>query len=159
MLVLTANLGSKMNHLFRITTTSICLSLLFGCGAAGHRNAVRDDTKDRISVGKVQKEIKVGMSSADVVSVLGSPNIVTTDSQRREEWVYDKISTESVYSTSEGGIGALILGFAGNVAGGAGPGYGRKSGASSTNQRTLTIIVKFDEYAKVRDFAYHNSSF
>lgn len=148
-----------MNILIKITTSILCLSILFGCGAAGHRNAVRDDAKDRISVGKVQKEIKIGMSSADVIGALGSPNIVTTDGQRREEWVYDKIATESAYSTSEGGIGALILGVAGNIAGGAGPSYGKRSGASSTNQRTLTIIVKFDEHAKVRDFAYHNSSF
>jgi outer membrane protein assembly factor BamE (lipoprotein component of BamABCDE complex) len=46
---------------------------------------------DTLSIGKVQKEIKVGMSSADVVTVLGSPNMVTTDDKRREVWVYDKV--------------------------------------------------------------------
>ena len=34
-----------------------------------------------------------------------------------------------------------------------------KSEASSTSQRTLTVIIKFDEEKKVRDFAYHTSRF
>lgn len=131
-----------------------------GCKAAGqHREAVRDDTGDKLTVGTVQKEIKVGMSSADVVSVLGSPNMVTTDSKRREVWVYDKVSTERVYSTSSGGVGVLGLVFGG--AGGAlGSGsYQGSSGASSTTQRTLTIVIKYDEEGLVRDFSYRQSSF
>ena len=59
-----------------------------------HRRAVRDDSGDRMTVGKVQKEIRVGMSGAEVAQVLGSPNIVSTDEERREVWIYDKISTE-----------------------------------------------------------------
>ena len=31
--------------------------------------------------------------------------------------------------------------------------------ASSTRQRTLTIIIKFDEQKKVRDFAYNYTQF
>jgi outer membrane protein assembly factor BamE (lipoprotein component of BamABCDE complex) len=57
---------------------------------------------DNLSIGKVQKEIRVGMSSSDVVSILGSPNMVTTDDKRRESWVYDKVSTEGMASTSKG---------------------------------------------------------
>jgi len=114
-------------------------------------------------LGKVQREIRVGMTNAEVVEVLGSPNMVTTDSKRRENWVYDKISTETVYSTSSGGVSALVLGGAlvgpGLVGGAGGPSYSRSAGASSTSQRTLTIIVKFDDRNVVRDFAYRSSSF
>ena len=139
---------------------------IFGAGCASvaeHRNAVRDDTGDRLTVGKVQREIRVGMSSAQVVEVLGAPNMVTTDEKRREVWVYDKIATEHAYSTSSGGVSALILGGlaggSGALGGGVGPSYSKGTGASSTTQRTLTIIVKFDEQNKVRDFAYRQSSF
>ncbi len=138
--------------------------LLLGCATASqHRQDVRDDTGDRLSVGKVQREIRVGMSNAQVIEVLGSPNLVTTDEKRREVWVYDKVSTETVYSASSGGVSALILGGAagGSGAGGGGVGgsYGSGAGASSTTQRTLTIVIKFDEESKVRDFAYRQSSF
>jgi hypothetical protein len=47
-----------------------------------------------MTVGKVQKEIRVEMSSADVAQALGSPNIVSTDEERREVWIYDKIATD-----------------------------------------------------------------
>jgi hypothetical protein len=41
----------------------------------------------------------------------------------------------------------------------AGGGAGRSTGAASTPQKTLTVIIKFDGAKKVRDFAYHTSSF
>ena len=127
-------------------TVVLCL----GCQSVGyHSDEVQKNPEksDRLTVGKVQREIKVGMSSADVAGVLGSPNIVTTDDQRRESWVYDKVATTATYSKSEGGVFLLL----GSVGGG--------SGASSTSQKTLTIIIKFDAMQKVRDFSYHSSSF
>ena len=103
------------------------------------------------------------MPSAAVVEVLGSPNIVSTDEKRREVWVYDRIATERVYSADSGGIASLIFGgwagASGGIGGGAAPSYGSGSGASSTSQRTFTVIIKFDETSRVRDFAYHSSRF
>ena len=110
-------------------------------------NAGRD-SRDRLTVGTVQREIRVGMSGAEVAAVLGSPNIVTTDEQRRETWVYDRISTEQAYSSSAGGVNALFLG-----------GVSGRSGAAQTTQRTLTVIVRFDQNGQVRDFNYRYSSF
>lgn len=122
--------------------------LLAGCSTAGrHRQAVQDSAGDRLTVGTVQRQIKVGMSSAEVAEVLGAPNVVSTDEERREVWIYDKIATETAYSTNEGGVNLLILGVTG------------ASGAHATSQRTLTVIIKFDKEGKVRDFAYHTSSF
>ncbi len=147
---------SKHHIVFALLTSS----LLIGCQtAAQHRAAVQDDSSDRMTVGKVQKEIRIGMSGADVAQALGAPNIVSTDEERREVWVYDKIATDRAYSSSSGGVSALILGFGGDVAGGIGGGGGSSAGASSTSQRTLTVIIKFDKEGKVRDFAYHTSSF
>jgi len=112
-----------------------------------------------MTVGKVQKEIRVGMSGADVAQALGTPNIVSTDEERREVWIYDKIATDRAYSSSSGGVNALILGFGGGAAGAIGGGGRAAAGASSTSQRTLTVIIKFDKDGKVRDFAYHTSRF
>jgi len=141
-----------------IFTLALLLTMLTGCMTASqHRSEVQDDSGDRLTVGVVQKEINVGMSGAGVLEVLGSPNIVSTDEQRREVWVYDKIATDVVYSNSSGGV--LILGFASNVLLGGVGSYNRNAGAASTSQRTLTIIIKFDDDSKVRDFAYHSSRF
>jgi outer membrane protein assembly factor BamE (lipoprotein component of BamABCDE complex) len=134
--------------------------MLAACASAGdHRRAVQDDTGDRLTVGTVQKEIRVGMSGAEVAEVLGSPNIVSTDEERREVWIYDKVATDYVHSSSSGGISALILGFGNQVAGLGSGNYSGSAGASSQSQRTLTIIIKYDLEGKVRDFAYHTSKF
>lgn len=137
--------------------------LLVGCQSAGdHAAAVRTDG-DKLTVAKVQREIRVGMTNAEVVEVLGSPNMVTTDEQRRENWVYDKISTDRAYSSSQGGVSTLILGggpVGAGILGGLGGGnYSSAAGASSSTQRTLTIIIKYDNAGRVRDFAYRSSSF
>lgn len=138
----------------------LAMLTLGGCmSAADHRASVQDSSGEKMTVGTVQKEIRVGMSGAEVAQVLGSPNIVSTDENRREVWIYDKISTEVSYSKSAGGISALVFGGVGSGAGGVGASGGRESGAQSTSQRTLTVIIKFDKAAKVRDFAYHTSRF
>ena len=120
----------------------IILSLCGCIPASKHANQVQNNTN--LSVGVVQKEIKIGMRGADVIQVLGSPNIVSTDQERREVWVYDKVATDTVYSSSSGWIFSVLK---------------MHSGAQSTSQRSLTIIIKFDEQHHVRDFAYHTSRF
>jgi len=123
----------------------VCTSLLLGSCASPPPQ--EEGPRDSLTVGKVQGEIKVGMSGATVLEVLGSPNIISTDEKRREVWVYDKVSTERMDASTSSYGTLLILG-------------GRsESNASSTRQRTLTIILKFDEEKKVRDFAYNYTQF
>jgi outer membrane protein assembly factor BamE (lipoprotein component of BamABCDE complex) len=128
--------------LFIFTALFVSLQLT-GCKtAAEHRAEVEDASTHKMTVGNVQREVKVGMSGADVAAILGSPNIVSTDSERREVWIYDKIRTTLTHSASNSSFW-----------------YTSPAGAISTNQKTLTVIIKFDEDKKVRDFSYRQSSF
>ena len=102
---------------------------------------------DKLTVGKVQGEIKVGMDAASVAQILGSPNIITTDDQRREVWIYDKVSSDSVDTSNS--VGGSIIIFGGSSA----------QKQHTKTQKTLTIIIKFDEDKRVRDFAYNYSQF
>ena len=136
----------------RVFSLTISVLLLVGCMSAHEHYQQTHGVQEReLTVGTVQKEIKKGMSAAEVAEVLGSPNIVTTDAEGREVWVYDKISTDVTYSESSGGGYATLLI--------AGVGGSRSAGAKSKTQRTLTVVIKFDEQKKVRDFAYHTSRF
>ncbi|MDH5479305.1 MAG: hypothetical protein OEX11_00890, partial [Nitrosomonas sp.] len=74
-------------------------------------------------------------------------NIVTTDEKRREVWIYDKVSSNRLDTQNSFAGGLIILGG------------GSSQAESSTTQKTLTIIIKFDEMKKVRDFAYNYSQF
>ena len=125
---------------------------LAACTGAQHYNPQADE---QLTVGAVQKEIRIGMAGGQVAEILGSPNIVSTDENRNEVWIYDKISTQYVRADAQAGI--LAIGGGSDVIGGVGASGSQSSGA--TSQRTLTVVIKFDEDGLVRDFAYHTSRF
>lgn len=129
--------------------SSLLVSLLLsGCmTAAQHQKSLHSTQEREMTLGIVQKEIRVGMSQADVATSLGSPNIVTKDSGGKETWVYDKIATEASYSKSNVYGTILILGFS------------RDAGAVSSMQKTLTVVIKFNEKNLVESFSYHASKF
>jgi outer membrane protein assembly factor BamE (lipoprotein component of BamABCDE complex) len=134
--------------------------LLAGCASTGSTKPVTPAVTEReFTLGLVQKEIRVGMSQADVAAALGSPNIVTRDAAGDEAWVYDKIATEASYSRSSMGAlasanaaagTALLLGIAGGS---------RAQGRSTTSQRALTVVLRFDKAGLVETFSFHASRF
>ena len=126
---------------------------LVGCTAQYHKNQV-EDQNSKLTLGNVQKNIKIGMSGAEVARVMGSPNVVTKDGDNAEVWIYDKISTVNANSDSSlFGIGGRLGGTTGGV------GLGTySSGASSRNQKTLTVVIKLVEN-KVTKVDYNASSF
>jgi len=131
-----------------LATLAVVTVFFAGCRTAQDNQRDLRSTQEReLTAGVVQREIKKGMSGAAVVEALGSPNIVTKDEKDHETWVYDKIATEASYSQSQNGL-FLILGSISN-----------QSGAASTTQRTLTVVIKFDPSSKVESFTYHQSKF
>ena len=145
-----------MNIRTLLSMLALAGAALAGCSAQHHAADVRAaEETNRLTVGTVQREVRLGMSAAEVAEVLGSPNIVTTDDKRNETWVYDKISSDVTYSRSSGTVVGLIFGSSG---GGVGTGS-TNAGSTSTSQRTLTVVIKFDENNLVRDFSYHSSQF
>ncbi len=141
--------------LARLALLVTAVAILPACSATQHRAELHDDSAERVTVGTVQREIRVGMSSSEVATILGAPNIVSTDAERREIWIWDKISSDVSYSRSSGVVAGLLIGGSG---GGAVVGS-KNAGASRSSQRTLTVIVKFDDADRVRDFSYRTSSF
>jgi outer membrane protein assembly factor BamE (lipoprotein component of BamABCDE complex) len=122
----------------------VAMIALTACGMNAQTVAPQSEVGEKqLTVGTVQREIRKGMAASDVAEALGAPNIVTTDDQGREVWIYDRMSTERAH---EMGYAGLIL-F----------GYSRDAGAAS--QRTLTVIVKFDADKRVREYAYHAARF
>lgn len=127
-----------------VVTVTGCMS------AAQHQQSLPSTQEQEMTVGVVQKEIRKGMSQADVATALGSPNIVTKDSEGNETWIYDKIASQVSYSKDSGGTGLII-----NLFGG----YNREAGAVSTTQKTLTVVIKYDANGLVDSFSYHASKF
>lgn len=129
----------------KIVLLSIASLFIFS-GCVNNESLYAPQKEEKLTVAKAQSELKVGMSSAKVIEVMGSPNIISTNDEGNEVWVYDKISTQNAsQSGSIGLIPSLLI--------------GGKSSSSASSQRTLTIIVKYDKNKKVQDIAYHTSSF
>jgi outer membrane protein assembly factor BamE (lipoprotein component of BamABCDE complex) len=75
----------------RMLIITAMILLLMGCmSSRQHYEQTHGAQERQMTVGTVQKEIRKGMSAADVAEALGSPNIVTTDSEGREVWIYDR---------------------------------------------------------------------
>lgn len=133
----------------RVILLIVAATQLLGCAV------FEDYGQDRnLTVGTVQREIRIGMSGAEVAWALGSPNIVSTDEYRNEVWIYDKISSQSVQTQTHTAPATLTLFESlGSIT------TTRSNLSNSSSERTLTVVVKFDRDGLVYDFAYHTSRF
>ena len=113
----------------------IFLSIVTGCQAPLATIPARQIETQKLTLGFVQTKIKVGVSGDEVVTVLGSPNIITTSSDKSETWVYDKVMTESEVAS------------------------GSSSAVAVTTTRTLIVTIKFDLERKVKDVSYRQTSY
>lgn len=108
-----------------------------------------------LTLGVIQRSIKAGMSTTEVVESVGAPNLVTRGRNGRESWVYDRFATE----TSQEGfhVGGGGIGAGGSVAGALGVNGGRSK--TTTSQRTLLLLVTFGPDGMVETFTYRSSKF
>lgn len=150
-------------NILNLTAIAVTGTLLTACMTAQEHRQDVSSGPSTFTLGNVQSSVREGMSQEQVISCLGSPNIVTNDSSGNETWVYDKIASDSAYSASSGGggLGALGGGLIGSaLLGGLGSVGGNKSaGAYETSQKTLTVMIKFDPKRNVRTINYHQSKF
>ncbi len=77
-----------MSGWYFLACLPLAFVLLAGCmTAADHQRSLGSSQEREMTLGVVQKEIRVGMSQADVATALGSSNIVTKDDEGKETWV------------------------------------------------------------------------
>jgi outer membrane protein assembly factor BamE (lipoprotein component of BamABCDE complex) len=112
----------------------------------GRCKAVEPQAQE-MTLGVVQREIRAGISMDEVAATLGSPNIVTKDSEGKDTWIYDKVSRVTSYSGS-GAYGTILI-----------AGRATEKGKYQTEQKTLTVVIKFDKTNKVETLTYHMSKF
>jgi hypothetical protein len=127
--------------------------------AAGDKGRSRAETSREFTLGVVQKELKQGLSQADVAERLGSPNLVTRDAEGREAWVYDRVSSEIEASSGNVGIAGAGSGVGGTFAGLIGISAGKRSERARSSQKTLTVVVRFSAAGAVESFTWHSSRF
>ena len=161
--------------------SSVCALLIFtGC----EKIQGPEVPESRLTAGKVQQNVSKGMFSTDVVKALGSPNIITKDKTGKTTWVYDRVST--YHSKTNGGLnfvrmnandfvitGGIVAGTAAALSNSNPTNFLISAAAIGlatlvnvqgdyeykTEQKTMTIILDFDENDKLSNFSYMYSSF
>lgn len=144
------------------------LMLMFVAGCISTAEKEQNASKEReMTLGLAQKEIRVGMSQAEVAAALGSPNIVSKDSEGNESWIYDKIATQVSYARDTGGVaggvggagGVPVVGWLLGLAAGGTAQYSKSTGTATQTQKALTVVIKFDEKSLVKTLSYHTSKY
>ena len=143
--------------------TVAALALMTGAGCALNPRAgapaAVSPTRREITAGVVQRGVHPGMSGADVVELLGSPNIVTRGADGGEVWVWDRVSSDRFSAEESGSIAGVVVGSGPSVAGGVGGQASVRRAHTTSTQSTLTVVVRFDEAARVTTVSLHASSF
>lgn len=168
------------NSKFLLLSTVCALFIFTGC------EKIQGPTvpESKLTAGKVQQNISKGMYSTDVIKALGSPNIITKDKMGKTTWVYDRVST--YHSKTNGGLnfvrmnandfiisGGILAGTAQIVSSGGASNFLISAAALGlvtlfstnddyeykTEQKTITIILDFDENERLQNFSYMYSSF
>ena len=131
-----------MKPLLLIGTSTL---FLVGCAAQTQTPLLqsRQIETEKITLGAVQGQLHEGSSSADVIAALGSPNIIATNPDKTETWVYDKTFTETEISAS-----GISLPFSGSV-----------SGARAKSSRSLIVSIKFNKQKTIESIQYRQTSY
>lgn len=107
-----------------------------------------DQRNSALTSGNVSMNLKVGETTqAQVLEVFGAPNIVTMDGGRNTVWSYQRHATVAQASGSSNYWTIVLTGGANQAAG------------FSETQRTITLIIKFDNNNVVSDFRSRTSDF
>ena len=89
----------------------------------------------KVTLGNVQRIVKKGASSSEVIDALSSPNIVTSNPDNTETWVYDKILMEKENA------------------------FGDNGSVEVKSTRTMIVVIKFDKSRKVDTVQYRQTSY
>ncbi len=127
--------------------------------AAAERAKPKAEASREFTLGLVQKELRAGLTQADVAERLGAPNIVTRAADGREAWVYDKVSTEVEVTSSNVGLGGLGSAAGSSAAGLLGIAAGKRTEKAKSSQKTLTVVIRFSVLGAVEAYTWHDSRF
>jgi len=131
------------------TLIFITLSIFVGCATPAKSNSKLKKTI-------IEKNIKKNVTTkAQVIELLGHPEMINSSSDGEEQWVYVKGSSES--DAGYGDIGAGMLGFMGTTLTGMHIGGANYSSSSST--KTTTFTVYFDNKNRVSKYNYSSARY
>jgi outer membrane protein assembly factor BamE (lipoprotein component of BamABCDE complex) len=127
--------------------------ILFACAPAPIKPVTTRNSA--LTHGNVQMNLKLGETSqTQVLEVFGAPNITSIDGTGQEVWTYQRAATVSQSTSSSGFWTVLLTGPAALLGG-----QSQEAAGLEQTQRTMTLIIKFDEKKILSDFRSRSSEF
>ncbi len=130
------NSGSLMitfNKTICILITSLAIS-----GCATFPQSKGPVTKSNLTIGTVKTKIVKGQTTqAEILTLFGSPNLVTKNRENNEVWDYNKMSFES--KVGKDGTWLLL--------------WGGSRAMATTTTKSFDLIIEFDKTDIVKDYS------
>lgn len=149
MQIVTNQNSSKLNKI-QFYLISLFIILLQACATSSLPNYGKQGSQLNSKVPKVlisnAQRITQGMTGTEVIECLGSPNIITSDTDGLDTWIYDKISREFETVTVEEGSWLFSPRLTSITSG-------------SSSEKTLIVVIRFAADKKVRQVSYRQSSY
>ena len=139
------------------------VAMLSGCATAPDQPPVAGDyARNQLTVALIQNDIQVGMTDADVVKALGTPdrvllyapdvwgdsktNVTAGGAKLDQSWIYDNhdAQREREYNSAYGNFIMVVDG---------------SLGPETPEHRMLRIVIKFDDHQCVRDYDFLSPEF
>ena len=122
----------------RIISCTAALLVVISCVS------VKPPQKSNLTPGVVNTRIHKGLTSqAEILRLIGSPNIITKNREGKEVWTYSRQS----FDAESGGFGGGLIFFGGSKA------------FSSASSNSFDLIITFDSKSIVKDYSVISSQF
>ncbi len=126
----------------------VAVLIVSGCSTESPKVSLATEARADLTHGAVQLRLKRGETTqSEVLTAFGAPNIATIDGDGREVWTYRRHATVTTASSSAGYFNVVVFGA------------GAQDATVTSESRSMTLIVKFDEARRVCDFRSMSTSF
>ena len=124
----------------------LALGLLAGCSSGQVERP--ESPKSTLTQGAIEIHLKKGVTTkTKVLETMGAPNITSLDSNGNDVWTYQRHSSVA-NSSSSSSYGTIIL-FGGS----------QNTSGLESSQKTMTLVIKFNDKGIVKDFKSQFTSF
>lgn len=125
----------------------ILLTLII-VGCSNNTTVIEPEQKSNLTVGMIKTKIIEGKTTQDeILKLFGAPNIITTNSEGKEVWNYNKSSYQSGAQGKSSGWSLLLAGSS------------KSSVLSTSSTASMDLIITFNKRNIVETYKVISASF
>ncbi len=138
-----------MNSLTKGLLVALSLVAVSGCSTTRYGTSAANYASFSDAAASAERRVVLGMGATNIAAVLGSPSIIADHENDETTWTYDGISSDVSYARNGNAIVGVIFdrSFDNSIA----------READYSLQPTMTVVIRFNQYDRVRDFSYYAS--